>query len=55
MSWEETSIPPHPCGTLEMKDHVVRFEFPGVFGWFADNCKGYLEKQHLEMPEEELH
>lgn len=54
-SWEEISIPPHPCGTPEMQDHVERFELPGVFGWSADNYSGYAEKQHLEMPEGELH
>lgn len=36
-----------------MEDHVEGFEFPGVFGWFADNCNGYPEKQHLEVPEGE--
>lgn len=34
-----------------MEDHAETFEFPGVFGWFADNCNSYPEKQHLEMPE----
>lgn len=50
---EDLLIPPHPCGTLGMREHVGRFDF--LFGWFADNCNGSPEKQRLEMPERELH